>query len=67
MNIKTIQNELQNILCRPSEDSHRKSIQAITRYLRESQKTSALAAIDKYFKREETERLIAYYSVLKVI
>ena len=60
MSIKTIKDELQNILCRPSQDSNRKSIQAITSYLRESQKTSALAAIDKYFKREETERLIVY-------
>lgn len=60
MNIKTIKNELQNILCRPSEDSHRKSIQAITHYLRESQKTSALATTDQHFKREETERLITY-------
>ncbi len=60
MTISTIKNELQNILSGKSEVSHGESIQAITRYLRESLGTSEKTKGNESSKSEETKRLIDY-------
>ena len=63
MNISTIKNELQNILSGKSEVSHGESIQAITRYLRESLGTSEKTKKNESSKSEETKKLIGYINV----
>ena len=60
MTISTIKNELQNILSGKSEVSHGESIQAITRYLRESVGTSEKTKENEPSKSEETKKLIDY-------
>ena len=60
MNISTIKNELQNILSGKSEVSYGESIQAITRYLRESVGTSEKTKKNESDKSEETAKLIDY-------
>ena len=60
MNIKTVKNELQNILSGKSEVSYGTSIQAITLYLRTSIGTSTTAQGNEPDKREETKKLIEY-------
>ena len=60
MNITTIKNELQNILSGKSEVSYGESIQAITRYLRESLATSEKIKGTEPNKSEETKKLIDY-------
>jgi hypothetical protein len=58
MSISTIKNELQNILSGKSEVSHGESIQAITRYLRESISTSEKTKDNEFSKSEETKKLM---------
>ncbi len=60
MNIKTVKNELQNILSGKSEISDGTAIQAIALYLRTSIGTSSTDQGDKPDKREETKKLIEY-------
>ena len=60
MTISTIKHELQNILSGKSEVSHGESIQAITRYLRESFGTSEKTKENESSKSEETKKLIDY-------
>jgi hypothetical protein len=60
MNVKTVKNELQNVLSGKSEVSYGASIQAITLYLRTSIGTSATAEENESDKREETKKLIEY-------
>ena len=60
MNISIIKYELQNILSGKSEVSHGESIQAITRYLRESVGTSEKTKENESSKSEETKKLIEY-------
>ena len=60
MNVLTIKNELQNILSGKSEVSYGESIQAITRYLRESVGTSEKTKKNESDKSEETAKLIDY-------
>jgi hypothetical protein len=60
MTVSTIKNELQNILSGKSEVSHGESIQAITRYLRESLGTSEKTKDNEFSKSEETKKLIEY-------
>ena len=50
-------NELKDVLCGASQVKHGTLIQAATRHLRRSQKTSSMAQESKHFKEEETERL----------
>ena len=55
---KTVnKNELKDVLCGASQVKHGTLIQAATRHLRRSQKTSSMAQESKHFKEEETERL----------
>jgi hypothetical protein len=58
MNISTTKNELQNILSGKSEVSYGESIQAITRYLRESLGTGEKTKENESNKSEETTALI---------
>ncbi len=60
MNINTIKNELQNVLSGKSEVSYGESIQAITRHLRESLRTSEKTKENEPSKSEETKKLIDY-------
>jgi putative ubiquitin-RnfH superfamily antitoxin RatB of RatAB toxin-antitoxin module len=60
MTISTIKNELQNILSGKSEVSHGESLQATTRYLRESLGTSEKIKDNEFNKSEETKKLIEY-------
>ena len=60
MNSTTIKNELQNILSGKSEVSYGESIQAITRYLRESLETSEKVKGTESGKSEETKIIIDY-------
>ena len=57
MNMSTIKNELQNILSGKSEVSYGESIQAITRYLRESVGTGEETKENESSKSEETKKL----------
>ena len=63
MTISTIKHELQNILSGKSEVSHGESIQAITRYLRESLGTSEKTKENESSKSEEKKKLIDYINV----
>ncbi len=60
VNIKTVKNELQNILSGKSEVSNGTLIQAIALYLRTSVGTSTTAQGNESDKREETKKLIEY-------
>lgn len=60
MNIKSIRNELQNILSGKSGYSYDAVIQAVTNHLRTSQRTSPMAEEKHQNKGKETERLIAF-------
>jgi len=52
--------EIQYIISGKSPVRHGTNIKAAIDYLRKSEKSSFLAKTDKYFKREETERLKQY-------
>jgi hypothetical protein len=56
--MSTIKNELQNILSGKSAISHGESIQAITRYLRESLGTGEKIKGNEPSRSEETKKLI---------
>jgi Serine/Threonine/Tyrosine Kinase found in polyvalent proteins len=58
--MSTIKYELQNILSGKSEVSYGESIQAITRYLRESVGTSEKTKGNEPNKSEETKKLMDY-------
>lgn len=60
MSIKSIKNELQNILSGKSGYSYDAVIQAITRHLRTSQRTSPMAKEKHQNKTKETEKLIDF-------
>jgi hypothetical protein len=60
MNIKSIKNELQNILSGTSGYSYDAVIQAVTNYLRTSQRTSPMAESKHKNRAEETARLIEF-------
>lgn len=60
MNIKQIKHELQNILSGKSSHSYDAIIQAVTNYLRTSQKTSPLAEEKHKNKSEETKKLVDF-------
>ncbi len=60
MSVKNIKNELQSILQGKSPVSYGKPLQAITSYLRESQRASSMVAGNKQSKVEETKKLIEY-------
>jgi len=53
-------NEIQRIISGKSQVRYGANIHAVISHLRNSAKSSALAKTDKYFKREETERLKQY-------
>ena len=55
-----IKDELQNILSGKSQVGDGNVIQTIANYLRRSQTTSELAQTDKYYKKEETEKLLTF-------
>ncbi len=55
-----IKNELQNILSGKNGISHDPIIQAVTRYLRTSQKASPVAETKHQNKAKETEKLIGF-------
>jgi len=55
-----IKDELQNILSGKSQVGDGNVIQTIANYLRRSQTTSKLAQTDKYYKKEETEKLLIF-------
>jgi Serine/Threonine/Tyrosine Kinase found in polyvalent proteins len=63
MNISIIKDELQNILSGKSKVSHGESIQAITRYLRESIGSSEKTKDNESNKSEETKKLIDYINI----
>jgi hypothetical protein len=63
MTISKIKHEFQNILSGKSEVSHGESIQAITRYLRESVGASEKTKKNESSKSEETKKLIDYINV----
>ena len=60
MNNTTVKYELQNILSGKSAVSYGESIQAITRYLRKSLRTSEKAQRNEPSKSEETAQLVEY-------
>ncbi len=60
--VNYIKNELQHIISGKGEVVHGAAIQAVASYLAASQAANPMAATDKYIKKEETERLIAYIS-----
>jgi hypothetical protein len=60
MNIKTIKNELQNILSGESKVSHGTLIQTITLYLRTGIGTGTTFEGNESNKEQETKRLIEY-------
>lgn len=60
MNIKSIKNELQNILSGTSGYSYDAVIQATTNYLRTSQRTSPMAESKHENRAKETARLIEF-------
>ena len=60
MNIKSIKNELQNILSGKSGYSYDAVIQATTNHLRTSQGTSPMAKEKHENKSKETEKLLAF-------
>ena len=60
MNIKSIKNELQNILSGTSGYSYDAVIQAVTNHLRTSERTSPMAEGKYENKAKETEKLIAF-------
>lgn len=60
MNIKSIKHELQNILSGKSGSSYDATIQAITRHLRTSQRTSPVAEEKHQNKAKEKEKLISF-------
>jgi hypothetical protein len=60
MNIKTIKNELQNILSGESEVSNGTLIQAITLYLRTGFGTGTTLERNEPSKEQETKRLIEF-------
>lgn len=60
MDIKSIKDELQNIIQGKSISCQGTLIQTITNYLRTSQGTSSMAKNDKHYKQEETKILIEF-------
>ncbi len=60
MDIKIIQDELQDIIQGKSQNSQKTLIQAIACYLGTSQRTSTMAENNKHYKQEETKILINY-------
>jgi hypothetical protein len=60
MDLNTIKHELQHILQGKSFVSQGALIQSVANYLRRSQEASTMAKGDKYFKQQETEKLIEY-------
>ena len=60
MNVKTIKDELQDIIQGKSGNSQDSIIQTITSYLRTSETASAVAKNDKYYKHQETKSLIEF-------
>lgn len=60
MNIKSIKNELQNILSGTSGYSYDAVIQATTNYLRTSQKASPMAERKHENQGEETAKFVAF-------
>ena len=52
--------ELQDIICGTGKVSYGDTIQAATRYLRRSKSSSSPSEGAKYFKNEETKRLIKW-------
>lgn len=60
MNVKTIKDELQDIIQGKSGNSQKSLIQTITHYLKTSERTSTVANDHKHYKQEETKRLIAF-------
>lgn len=60
---KFIKNEIQNILSGKSEVKYGNLVQTIAGYLRRSKETSELASSDKYFKKEETKKLIDWIEI----
>lgn len=60
MDIKTIKNELENIICGKIKSSQSAFIQTIASNLRASQRTSTLVKDDKRYKQKETKILIEY-------
>lgn len=60
MNINQVKHELQNILSGKSSHSYDAIIQAVTSYIRTSQKSSPLAEEKHQNKSKETERLINF-------
>ena len=60
MDIKILKDELQNIIHGKSGISKISLIQTITSYLRASQRSGTLVKNDKYYKQEETKKLIDY-------
>ena len=63
MNVKTIKDELQNILSGKSPVSNGATLQAITRYLRTGVGTGAKTQGNEPNKSEETKRLIEYINL----
>lgn len=60
MTVKTIKDELQNILSGKSEVSYGEPIQAITSYLRKSIGTSSETQTGESIRSKETKKLIEY-------
>lgn len=60
MDIKTVKDELQNIIHGKSDSGQKTLIQTIANYLGGSQRTSTMAKSDKQYKQKETANLIAY-------
>ena len=58
--IKKMTNEIQRIISGKSQIRHGANICAAISYLADSAKSSSLDKTNKYFKREETERLKKY-------
>lgn len=60
MDIKSVKDELQNIIQGKSNSSEGTLIQTIANYLGTSQRTSSMAKNDKQYKQEEVKNLIEY-------
>jgi hypothetical protein len=60
MNIKSIKNELQNILSGTSGYSYDAVIQAVTNHLRTGERTSPMAEGKHENKRKETAKLVTF-------
>ncbi|MCX2837462.1 hypothetical protein OQ279_04795 [Salinimicrobium sp. MT39] len=57
-----MKNELHNVLSGKSEVRFGKLIQAIANYLKDGAQTSSTSQNNKYYKKEETKKLIKYIS-----